>query len=60
MAGDAFQKLRDVAIEGLCLALKAGLTVDPNCVLAFLASVSNRVYMAENDFTLVIYLDSEY
>jgi len=51
MAGDAFQKLRDVAIKNLCHALKAGVTVDPNCVQAFLASVSNRVYMAEKDFT---------
>lgn len=46
---DAFQRLRDVAIENLCSSLKAGLTQDPNSVQAFLASVSNRVFMAEKE-----------
>lgn len=46
---DAFQRLRDVAIENLCSSLKAGLTMDPNSVQAFLASVSNRVFMAEKE-----------
>ena len=46
---DAFQRLRDVAIENLCQALKAGLTMDQNCVQAFLASVSNRVFTAEKE-----------
>jgi phosphatidylinositol 4-kinase len=49
MASDAFKRLRDVAIENLCLALKSGLTIDPNCVQAFLASVSNRVFTAEKE-----------
>lgn len=48
-AMDAFQRLRDVAIENLCNSLKAGLTMDPNSVQAFLASVSNRVFMAEKE-----------
>uniref|UniRef100_T1J2J9 Thymidine kinase, cytosolic n=1 Tax=Strigamia maritima TaxID=126957 RepID=T1J2J9_STRMM len=47
----AFEKLRDTAIQNLCRALKAGLTVDPNCVRAFLASVSNRLFMAEKSDT---------
>ncbi|CAG7786962.1 unnamed protein product, partial [Allacma fusca] len=46
---EAFQRLRDVAIENLCQALKSGLTMDPNCVQAFLASVSNRVFTAEKE-----------
>jgi phosphatidylinositol 4-kinase len=48
-AMEAFQRLRDVAIENLCSSLKAGLSMDPNCVQAFLASVSNRVFMAEKE-----------
>lgn len=44
----AFDRLREAAIDNLCLALKAGLQVDPLCVQAFLASVSNRLFMAEN------------
>lgn len=44
----AFERLREASIDNLCLALKAGMQVDPNCVQAFLASVSNRLFMAEN------------
>ena len=45
----AFERLREVSIDNLCLALKADMQVDPNCVQAFLASVSNRlIFMAEN------------
>ncbi|CAL8078131.1 unnamed protein product [Orchesella dallaii] len=46
----AFQRLRDVAIENLCLALKAGLSLEAHSVQAFLASVSNRVFMAEKEW----------
>lgn len=44
----AFERLREASIDNLCLALKAGMQVDPNCVQAFLATVSNRLFMAEN------------
>lgn len=46
----AFQRLRDVAIENLCHALKAGLSLEAHSVQAFLASVSNRVFMAEKEW----------
>ncbi|XP_066970314.1 phosphatidylinositol 4-kinase alpha isoform X2 [Macrobrachium rosenbergii] len=38
----AFERLRDAAIENLCVALKAGLTVEPNTVMAFISSISGR------------------
>ncbi|KAJ9593546.1 hypothetical protein L9F63_014886, partial [Diploptera punctata] len=43
----AFEKLRDAAIENLCIALKAAYSVDPYCVRALVASVSNRLFTAE-------------
>ena len=43
----AFEKLRDCAIENICKALRAGLDSDPDCVKAFIASVSNRMYTAD-------------
>ncbi|XP_073997967.1 phosphatidylinositol 4-kinase III alpha isoform X1 [Rhodnius prolixus] len=42
-----FEKLRDSAIENLCLALRSAYTVDPFCVPALVASLSNRLYTAE-------------
>lgn len=44
----AFERLREASIDNLCLALKAGMQVDPMCVQAFLATVSNRLFVAEN------------
>ncbi|XP_076062775.1 phosphatidylinositol 4-kinase III alpha isoform X2 [Oratosquilla oratoria] len=54
----AFERLRDAAVENLCLALKAGLTVDPNTVLAFISSISSqenssRDRYPENDSSLI-------
>ncbi|XP_077290371.1 phosphatidylinositol 4-kinase III alpha isoform X2 [Arctopsyche grandis] len=43
----AFEKLRDAAIENLCIALEAAQSVDPYCVPALVASVSNRLFTAE-------------
>ncbi|GJQ75443.1 hypothetical protein Trydic_g23610 [Trypoxylus dichotomus] len=43
----AFEKLRDAAIENLCYALDSAHTIDPDCVRALVASVSNRLFTAE-------------
>ncbi|XP_041971459.1 phosphatidylinositol 4-kinase alpha isoform X3 [Aricia agestis] len=42
-----FEKLRDAAIENLCVALEAALQVDQFCVPALVGSVSNRLFTAE-------------
>lgn len=44
----AYERLRDTAVENLCRALRVGLKQDPECVQAFLASVSNRLFQAES------------
>lgn len=43
----AFEKLRDAAIENLCYSLSAAHSLDPDCVRALVASVSNRLFTAE-------------
>jgi phosphatidylinositol 4-kinase len=43
----AFEKLRDAAIENLCIALQAAYSVVPYCVAALVASVSKRLYTAQ-------------
>nr|XP_022907836.1 phosphatidylinositol 4-kinase alpha [Onthophagus taurus] len=43
----AFEKLRDAAIENLCYALYSAHSLDPDCVRALVASVSNRLFTAE-------------
>ncbi|RWS14888.1 phosphatidylinositol 4 kinase-like protein [Dinothrombium tinctorium] len=42
-----YEKLRDRAVHNLCIALRSGLTVDPHCIQAFIASISNRMFQAE-------------
>lgn len=47
---NAFEKLRDAAIENLCYALEAAHTLDPDCVRALVASVSNKLFtIGQND-----------
>lgn len=43
----AFEKLRDAAIGNLCIALEAAHSVNPDCVPALVASVSNRLFTAD-------------
>lgn len=46
-AHDAFEALRDAAIENLSIALHAAHKLDPYCVPALVANVSNRLFTAE-------------
>ncbi|XP_072163702.1 LOW QUALITY PROTEIN: phosphatidylinositol 4-kinase alpha-like [Diadema setosum] len=43
-----FARLRNTAMANLCRSLRAGLIDDPDCIQAFLASVSNALYIAES------------
>lgn len=43
----AFDALRDAAIENLSIALHAAQKLDPFCVPALVANVSNRLFTAE-------------
>lgn len=52
-AQTAFEALRDAAIENLSIALRAAHTLDPYCVPALVANVSNRLFTAEKQGRLV-------
>lgn len=43
----AFEALRDAAIENLSIALHSAHALDPYCVPALVANVSNRLFTAE-------------
>ncbi|XP_066260677.1 phosphatidylinositol 4-kinase alpha isoform X2 [Euwallacea similis] len=45
----SFEKLRDAAIENLCYALEASHTLDPECVRALVAQVSNKLFTIEKN-----------
>ena len=42
-----FERLRDSAIENLCMSLRAAYVSDPDCVPALVASLSNRLFAVE-------------
>lgn len=42
-----FNRLRDCAIENLCICLRYGLENDSHCIQATVASISNHLYQAE-------------
>lgn len=42
-----FNRLRDCAIENLCICLRCGLENDSHCIQATVASISNQLYQAE-------------
>uniref|UniRef100_A0A182MWN4 Phosphatidylinositol 4-kinase alpha n=1 Tax=Anopheles culicifacies TaxID=139723 RepID=A0A182MWN4_9DIPT len=46
-AQEAFEALRDAAIENLSIALRAAHALDQYCVPALVANVSNRLFTAE-------------
>ncbi|XP_055625261.1 phosphatidylinositol 4-kinase alpha isoform X4 [Toxorhynchites rutilus septentrionalis] len=46
-AYEAFEALRDAAIDNLSIALKAAHALDPYCVPALVANVSNRLFTVE-------------
>ncbi|XP_067946657.1 phosphatidylinositol 4-kinase alpha-like [Watersipora subatra] len=45
---DAFDQLRNIAMKNVCIALRSGLKVDKDCIQAFLSSLSNRLYTADD------------
>ena len=44
----AFEKLRDCAIENLCKALRAQMSLDANCIPALVSAITTRLFRPDH------------